>query len=579
MATITAVRLHLVAVSFLLVSACGGGGGNDQESQVDGSVGTEVDAGVEIPDDSWLYQEDHLLEVAIEIDESDWDQLRLQTRNILGILGENCGMQPAESPFTYFPGSVSVDGITIANVGVRKKGFLGSLNETKPSLKIKFDKFVDEQRLSGLKRLTLNNGHQDPSIVNQCLGYQVFTKAGVPAPRCNYAHVTLNGASLGVYVHVEEVKKPFLRRHFADDSGNLYEGTLSDFRDGWMGTFERKTNKSMPEGNEDRSDIQEIRAAMDLDDNAMYTALEQLIDLDEFMRFWAVETMLSHWDGYSGNNNNFFVYDDPSSGLINFMPWGVDQLFGASGGTVSGLPVAATKSELTRRLFLYAPARTRYLGHFQDILESAWNDDELIAESKRMKMLIAGSVRPAKIEEFNAGLTSLEQVLTGRKDQLLSAHSAASPSDAQSIGQPLCFDSDGSVDISFSTIWEGGAGAVSSASIEISNASIPFNMPFSVALPSKDVVEDAVLFVSGRTSATRSVNVFITIPKTDVGPGTTEVGEERVQGFLFFQDDGAPEPDGFVFLSGTMSLTDGGVTQGAPWIGTLALTAWTSDIF
>ncbi len=568
---------HVLALSILLVGACGGGGGNGLEPGPDASSG--VDAAAPVVDSDWLFVPDHLLEVAIEIDPADWDSLRFQTRNILGILGENCGMQPAESPFTYFPGTVSVDGIMFDQVGVRKKGFLGSLNEAKPSLKIKFNKYVMGQRLSGLKRLTLNNGIQDPSMVNQCIGYEIFAKAGVPAPRCNFAHVTLNGNSLGVYVHVEDVKKPFLRRHFTGDTGNLYEGTLSDFRDGWMGTFERKTNKSAVPGAEDRGDLLAIQAAMELDDAAMYAALEGLIDVDEFMRFWAVETMLSHWDGYSGNNNNYFVYGDSMTGLMSFIPWGVDQLFGAGGGTVSGLPVAATKSELTQRLFLHAPARTRYLAHYREILDQAWDETELLAEVERMNTLISGSISPDKKTEFDDGIATLRGVLTGRETQLLSAHSSAAASDAQSIGQPLCFREDGTADFTFSTSWEGGAGTVSMADILIENATIPFNTPISYAVPSEDVEEDAVLFLTGRTSATRSINVFITLPKDQVGPGTFQVGQGRMQGFLFFQEDGSSDPEGFVLLSGILTLQSGGITPNAPWQGSLQLRTWGSDIF
>ena len=40
--------------------------------------------------------------------------------------------------------------------------------------------------------------------------------AGVVAPRCNFATVTVNGQLIGLYVHVESIKKQFVGRHFAD---------------------------------------------------------------------------------------------------------------------------------------------------------------------------------------------------------------------------------------------------------------------------------------------------------------------------------------------------------------------------
>ena len=228
-----------------LAGACGEGAGGDGD--LDAGV-EDADAGSTYADADWLFEPDRLLAVEIEITESNWDQLRLQTRNILEILGPECGTAPSSSPFTYVEATVTIDGQTTAQVGVRKKGFLGSLDTEKPSLKIKFNEFVEGQLFSGTKRLTLNNGKQDPSLLNQCLGYKIFNDAGIGAPRCNFATVSVNGRDLGVYVNVESVKKPFLARHFDDNDGNLYEGTLSDFRTGWTSTFERKTNKSEPPG-------------------------------------------------------------------------------------------------------------------------------------------------------------------------------------------------------------------------------------------------------------------------------------------------------------------------------------------
>ena len=65
-------------------------------------------------------------------------------------------------------------------------------------------------------------------------------------PRCAYAKVTVNGVNLGVYSHVETVRKSFLRRAFGTDDGTLYEGPYVDFYEGWLGSFEHKTGKEAP---------------------------------------------------------------------------------------------------------------------------------------------------------------------------------------------------------------------------------------------------------------------------------------------------------------------------------------------
>jgi spore coat protein CotH len=292
-----------------------------------------------------VFEPGRLLDVRILLDAENFETLRLQERNLFDLLGdEDCLAEPFGSPFTYFPGSITVDGVPVEQVGVRKKGFLGSLSRGKPSLKVKFDEYVDGQRLSGLRRMTLNNAQQDPSYINQCLGYQLFSAAGVPAPRCNFAVVTVNDEPLGVYVHVESVRTRFLALHFDQNTGDLYEGTLSDFRPGWTGTFELKDDGPDAGG----SILEDMVAALDAPDDELVETLEGLIDLDAFLTFWAMEVLVGHWDGYAGNTNNFFVYHDPTDDQLNFMPWGADALFG--GG--QGAPAVAATSALARRLYL-----------------------------------------------------------------------------------------------------------------------------------------------------------------------------------------------------------------------------------
>ena len=166
----------------------------------------------EEPDASDAYfAMDRVLEVSIEIAEEDWNTLRHQTRTFDDLMAEieELGLsRPFADIYTWFSGTVTIDGETHTDVGVRKKGFLGSQSDTKPSLKLRYDKYVDGQSLGGvMERMTLNNSIQDVSMVNTCLSYQVFAAAGLPSPRCNFATVTVNGKELGLYIHLEETQE------------------------------------------------------------------------------------------------------------------------------------------------------------------------------------------------------------------------------------------------------------------------------------------------------------------------------------------------------------------------------------
>lgn len=52
----------------------------------------------------------------------------------------------------------------------------------------------------------------------------------------------------------------------------------------------------------------------------MVNVLPQLVDVDEFIRFWAVETLLGAWDSATGNANNFHIYRDPETACSILFP-------------------------------------------------------------------------------------------------------------------------------------------------------------------------------------------------------------------------------------------------------------------
>ena len=165
------------------------------------------------------YDLDHLLRVEIEMAADDWDSLRRQTRTLeTTLMLEDCQEQPFVSPFTWFEGSVTLDGQHLERVDVRKKGFLGSLSEERPALK-----------------LDLGEYDSDPAIVRQCVTYAVFDDLELASPRCSLAQVSVNGDDLGIYVNVEPIKEPMLARHFEDDGVRQVVATrqpeLNDFID------------------------------------------------------------------------------------------------------------------------------------------------------------------------------------------------------------------------------------------------------------------------------------------------------------------------------------------------------------
>ncbi|HLU68166.1 MAG TPA: CotH kinase family protein [Kofleriaceae bacterium] len=379
-----------------------------------------------------LFDPDRVLLVDIEMAPADWDTLRQQTRTLEDLFGRpNCMDSPWPDPFTYFPATVTVDGEPLTDVMVRKKGFIGSLDTDKPSLKISMNEIDPEGRYLGLEKMTLNNSVQDGSYVNQCVTYDLFARAGMPAPRCNFAHVTVNGADLGVYVHVESMEDALMEGLFGDASGNLYEGTLSDFRPGWTGTFEKKNNRSEA----DWSDLDAVVAAAAAEDDALIAALEEVIDLDQFIRFWALEAIVRHWDGYAGNSNNFWIYRDGER--FQFLPWGTDQVL-ADRNPVQGndAPTSIYASSLLPwRLLQLEEGRARYEAALRALLDEVWDEAALLAELDRIQALIAPHVASGEVAE---PIDRRRSFISERRAELLAELEDGLPGWNFGLRQPVC---------------------------------------------------------------------------------------------------------------------------------------------
>jgi hypothetical protein len=329
-----------------------------------------------------------VVDVKITLAEEDWDALRHEGRSLPEV------WSGATDPFsyTYFKASATVNGKTFEDVEVRKKGFLGSLSTLRPSIKIRFDRTVPGRTCFGRKNMTLNNDKQDPSHTHQVMCYALFRKAGCPAPRCNFARVTVNGEDLGVYSHVERIGTDFLARHFKDAGGNLYEGQGADFSTGLVPKFERKTNRVPKDGGKggpDRSDLDAVVAALKSGDDWL-PALAKVVDVEAFLTFWAMEVITGHWDGYAGDRNNFYIYRDPTDGLFHFIPWGADGSFSRDHAFLPGIPKSVYAwSQVAFRFYSDRGTRKLYHARLKALLDEVWDEEALLAEADRIGKLVS----------------------------------------------------------------------------------------------------------------------------------------------------------------------------------------------
>lgn len=215
------------------------------------------------------------------------------------------------------------------NVALHLKGAAGSFRgvEQNPALTLNFAKSSKGQRFHGLSKLSLNNSVQDPSLTTEQLCRELFLKAGVPVPRAAHAWVSLNGRDLGLYVLVEGWDRQFLKRHFRNPGGNLYDGGFLKDVDSQLAV-----NAGDPKNQSDRIALAKAAAESNLTNRQ--ARLEQVLDVDRFLTYVALDVMLWDWDGYAQNRNNWRLYDDIDKNRMVFMPHGMDQMFWKPEGSI-----------------------------------------------------------------------------------------------------------------------------------------------------------------------------------------------------------------------------------------------------
>jgi len=315
------------------------------------------------------------------------------------------------------------------HVGFRLKGnsslrsSWGSGNYKLP-FKLDFDQFEDDypetenQRFYGFKQLTFSSNFSDSSYLRETLAADIFRAAGVPAAQTAFYAVYVDYGEgplyFGLYTAVEVVDDTLIQTQFEDDSGNVYKpsGSAATFAAGTYNEsqYDKQTN-------EEESDYSDVKALMEVlnsdvrltDASEWRAQLEAVFDVDVFLRWLAANSIMSNWDTYGSMGHNFYLYNDPDSGQLVWIPWDNNQSIGGRGNGAGGRsPMGQTSSSIGNEntgenwpLIAYLLADENYQQEYfqavEEVLAEAFNPDNLEAEINRLHKLIAPYVE-AEIE-------------------------------------------------------------------------------------------------------------------------------------------------------------------------------------
>ena len=236
--------------------------------------------------------------------------------------------------FAYTAPGYSVSGV---EVGFRLRGNT-SRNSGKKSFKVSFNSFVSGTRIQGVKDLNLNGEHNDPSIMRARIAWELAQDAGMTAPRVNHVRLFINGQPFGLYANIEHMNDDYVEHRYARDAGNLYKclwpadlanlGTDPNsykIMSGGRRVYELKTNETLDDY---RGLARFVTALQATTSTQALCALDSVFNVNSYLKWLAWEVTTGHWDNHSFNKNNFYLYEDPASGLIEFISYDADNTFG-----------------------------------------------------------------------------------------------------------------------------------------------------------------------------------------------------------------------------------------------------------
>lgn len=183
--------------------------------------------------------------------------------------------------------------------------------------KIRFQK---DQPLNEMSAVNLVFEFSPRFVLAEALAYEVYRRAGVPAPQSFHARTWIDQRPQGYFLLVEQPNKSFLRRHKRDPDGNLYKVVW--YGQGVVGAHEKKSNPHL--GHADI--IETVDRLNQTSGAAQWDYIQKNFNVDQFASYYAVNMCIQNWDGFF---NNHYVYKATTPGARwEVYPWDEDKTWG-----------------------------------------------------------------------------------------------------------------------------------------------------------------------------------------------------------------------------------------------------------
>ncbi len=349
-----------------------------------------------LPENGPVYTSEEIPKVYIIIDQDSLDDLYLE---------ENWYSNYEYGATFIFETETFSD--TIPMIGFRFRGNT-SRDKIKKSFKVSFNTYVPGRKYYGLEKMNLNAETNDPAMMRSRLCWDLYRNLGVPAPRSNHVEVYINGEYYGLYLNTEHIDEEFCENRFGSQGGNLYKCSYPANLD-YLGpdpdaykvapwdsrTYELKTNTEL----DDYSDIAEFISFLNLSGSSDFTCqFYEYFNVYAYLKVAAIDVLTGNWDGYIYNQNNYYLYHNPTTSQFEYIPYDTDNTWGIdwinrnwSNRPIYNWSQTGATRPLFNRLMDSDEFRDVFSYHIQDLLNNHYFTEEHITYVENLQGFIEAS--------------------------------------------------------------------------------------------------------------------------------------------------------------------------------------------
>lgn len=285
---------------------------------------------ITIDNDVDLFDESIIHEIYVDMDREDYESLI-----------EAYGQTKEKE---YYKTDITIDGVTVGDVGIRLKGQLtlqqrfkgiDQIESMQLPFLVKFDEYEDGQNYQGITELCIRVGSSD-ALLEEPLALYAHSISGAVVPEWSYASVQVSDLDPAYYVICENIDESYLIKYFDDYEGILYKAGNSvsftykgEDQTEYMDDFEQKTQQN----EEDFTPFIEFLKFIDeSNDEEFEENLSDWLDIDALITMMAVNDLVENSDSFSGMNSNYYLYYNQNTEKFTFLAWDMNLAFGAMMG-------------------------------------------------------------------------------------------------------------------------------------------------------------------------------------------------------------------------------------------------------